>query len=345
MFGLDLSDRMLRLVSLEMRRKNVYIESVNEIPVPPGIVNEGEIVKPDLLQSIIANLVQTAKPRKPHSNKVVACLPERKSFIKVLHLKGNSELTDDIIRTELANHIPDDISTMFIDWQVINKGSNNESVLVGAVPISIVESYQDVIGKAKLVPHVLEIESAAIARAILPEESLNPNKGVLIIDIGLDRTSFIIIDHSAIQFTSADTDISGNLMTSLIMKKLSLSYEEAEKAKRLGGLSKNIGKGAVASILSNQLETLVVKITQVVEFYQAHHTGENPISSILLTGGGACLIELENELTTRLKMKVQKGNSLLNISKNDSDLITAETQPSFATAVGLALRALHYDNT
>ncbi|MBU1075080.1 type IV pilus assembly protein PilM [Patescibacteria group bacterium] len=345
MFGLDISDRMLRLVSLEKKRKSVSIESVSEVPVPPGIINEGEIVKPDSLQSIISNLVQAAKPRRPHSKKVVSCLPERKSFIKVLHMKENSEPSDEIIKSELANHIPDDLSKMYIDWQIVNKGTESESILVGAVPKSIVESYQDVIGKAKLVPYVLEIESAAIVRAIMPEEPLNSKESVLVIDIGLDRTSFVIVDHSTIQFTSALTEISGNLMTSLIMKNLSLSYEEAEKAKRIGGLSKNVGKGAVASILSNQLESLVEKVKQIIEFYQAHHTGQNPVSSILLTGGGANLLELQNELVLRLGLKIQKGDSLLNISNKDTNLITVETQSSYATAIGLALRALNHGNT
>ena len=345
MFGLDISDRMLRLVSLEMKRKKAFIESVNEVPIPPGIINEGEITKPEALQSIISSLIQTAKPRKPRSKKIVVCLPERKSFIKILHLNGKSEINDKTIETELANHIPDDLSTMFIDWQIVNKGTDNESSLVGAVPKSLVESYQDVISKAGFIPYVLEIESAAIVRAILPEKPSNPKESFLVIDIGLDRTSFIIVDHSTIQFTSAVAEISGNLMTSLIMKKLSLSYKEAEKAKRLGGFDKSVGKGAIASILNNQLETLVAKINQVIEFYQAHHTGENPISNILLTGGGASLLELENELVSRLNLKVEKGNSLLNISNTDSHLITSKTQPSFSTSIGLALRALHYDNT
>ncbi|MFA6271486.1 MAG: type IV pilus assembly protein PilM [Patescibacteria group bacterium] len=345
MLGLDISDRMLRLVALKKKRGGISIESANEIAVPPGIINEGEISKPELLHPIISTLIQTAKPKKDHSKKIVACLPERKSFIKVLNLSTDSEITDDTINTELANHIPEDLNTMYLDWKKIYSSSENESVLVGAVPKSIVESYQEVINKANLVPYVLEIESAAIVRSIIPEVSENQNEGILVIDIGLDRTSFIIYDHGTIQFTSAVPEISGNLMTSLIMKSLSLSYDKAEKAKKLGGLSKTIGKGAVAKVLNDQLTSLIEKIKQVVEYYQEHHSDQSRISNIILTGGGANLIDIENQLFLKLKIKVSKANSFLKIAKNNTDLITAKNQSSFATAIGLALRAQEYDKS
>ncbi|MFA6524726.1 MAG: type IV pilus assembly protein PilM [Patescibacteria group bacterium] len=345
MFGLDISDRMLRLVALKKKGPNISIESANEIPVPPGVINEGEISKPELLYPIISTLIQTAKPKKDRSKKVVACLPERKSFIKVLNLPIDTEITDDIVNTELANHIPEDLSTMYLDWKKINENSESEAVLVGAVPRSIVESYQEVINNANLVPYVLEIESAAIVRSIIPEGSGNHNEGVLVIDIGLDRTSFIIYDHGTIQFTSAVPEISGNLMTSLIMKNLSLSYDKAEKAKKLGGFSKTIGKGAVAKVLDDQLTSLIGKIKQVISYYQGHHTDQSHISNIILTGGGANLVDIENQLALKLKLKVSKANSFLKITKNNSDLITAKNQSSFATAIGLALRALEYDKS
>ncbi|MFA6391435.1 MAG: type IV pilus assembly protein PilM [Patescibacteria group bacterium] len=345
MFGLDISDRTLRLVSLKKKRKKIIIESASEISVTPGIINEGEISKPELLFPLISSLIHNAKPKHPNSKKVAACVPERKSFIKVLHLPNDTKLTDEIVQSELINHIPDDLTSMYIDWKSINNDTDFESVLVGAVPKSIVDSYQAVIAKAKLIPHVLEIESSAIVRAITPAKPTNPNEGILIIDIGLDRTSFIIFDHLTIQFTSADTAISGNLMTSLLMKNLSLSYEKAEKAKRLCGLSKTLGKGAVAAVLNDQFETLVSKIKQIISFYQDHYTDKSHISSILLTGGGANLIDLENKLITKLKIKIQKGDSLLNVTQNNVDFINAKTQTSYTTAIGLALRGLEYDKS
>jgi Tfp pilus assembly PilM family ATPase len=129
------------------------------------------------------------------------------------------------------------------------------------------------------------------------------------------------------------------------MKNLSLSYEKAEKAKRLCGLSKTLGKGAVAAVLNDQFETLVSKIKQIISFYQDHYTDKSHISSILLTGGGANLIDLENKLITKLKIKIQKGDSLLNVTQNNVDFINAKTQTSYTTAIGLALRGLEYDKS
>jgi type IV pilus assembly protein PilM len=345
MFGLDISDRMLRIVSLKKKRGDIIIEAAGEIAVQPGIINEGDIIKPEILYPIISSLVQSAKPKKIRSKKIVACLPERKSFIKVLDLPGETDINDELIKSELGNHIPEDLNTMYIDWKRISEKPGIQSVLVGAVPMTLVDTYQDVINKANLVPHILEIESAAIVRAIINDNQSSVNAGILLIDIGLDRASFIIYDRGTIQFTSAMPEISGNLMTSLIMKTLSLTYDKAEKAKKLGGLSKTVGKGVVAKILKDQAELLIEKIQAVINYYQEHRSDQDAISEIILTGGGANIAELIPTLSSKLNIKISLGNSLAKITKNNSDIVSEKNQSSFATAIGLALRALEYDKS
>lgn len=342
MFGLDISDRTLRLVSLVKRGKKIFIQSASEIKVPEGILKEGEVLKPEPLTSLIRDLIQLSGPHKIRSREVIACLPERKSFIKIIQVL---ETNNDSIKTELVNHVPFSLDEMYWDWQSTKKIiiSEKTNVQVGAVPKKIVDTYQTVLKKANLIPWILEIESMAIARALLPLQEKNEDVAKLIIDLGLERTSFIIADKGLIPFTSGVITISGNELTNSISKALSLPFLDAEKAKILAGFSNKIGKGEIKKLLETPLKILIQAVEEIIEFYQTHYDAGNPIKTIILSGGGANLKEINGMLEQSLKLKVIKGDSLTNLEKKIPPLINGQNQSSFATAIGLALRGMYHD--
>lgn len=340
MFGLDISDRTLRLVSLAKRGKRLFIKTASEIAVPSGILKEGEVLQEEKLVSLIQKLIQSSSPHKIATHEVIACLPERKSFIKVIQV---SQADPESVKSELANHIPFALDEMYLDWQVANKQAGSETIYIqaGTVPKNIVNRYQDVLKKADLIPMALEIESVAIARALLPLAEIKESEAKLIIDLGRERTSFIIYDNGLIPFTSGVKSISGKLMTDLISKKLSLSLKEAEKAKRLAGFDQKVGKGVVAKILQPPLKDLTQKVKEITEFYLAHYPQGNPIKAIILAGGGANLKGIDKILKQSLGIRATKGDALTNLEKKTIPLITGQIQTSFATAIGLALRGIY----
>lgn len=348
MFGLDISDRILRLVSLKKRGKKIYIKAASEIKIPVGLIAEGEILKIEQVVPLLINLVKKVDRRKI-GREVIACLPERKSFIKVIEVPKSEDSTlDQAIKSELTNHVPFSLEEIYFDWQLLDKQENNNSkklrILIGGVPKRIVETYQEVLKKSKLIPVVLEIESIAISRAILPLNQTFKKEAVLIIDLGLDRTSFIIYDHGTIQFTTGLNNFSGNLLTNLLAEKFSLSYTNAEKAKRLAGFDAAIGKGLVTAILKTVIQDLKNEIEKLIDFYQLHYPLGHPLNRIILTGGGANLKAINQTLEKIIKIKTETGNSLINLEKKGLPSTLVNNQFSYNTAVGLALRGIYYDH-
>ena len=53
-FGLDISDRALRLVKLEKRGKKLAIRSYNEISVPPEVISNVEIKKEEEIIELLS---------------------------------------------------------------------------------------------------------------------------------------------------------------------------------------------------------------------------------------------------------------------------------------------------
>src|SRR3990167_7279696 len=104
---------------------------------------------------------------------------------------------------EAENYIPLTIDKVYLDFQEIDSGkedTNHLDLLVNVMPKSIADSYVSCFKKASLVPCILEVESQAIARALLKG---NEGRAFVLLNLGQDNTSFIIASGNAIRFTSS----------------------------------------------------------------------------------------------------------------------------------------------
>src|SRR3989344_9657207 len=85
-FGLDISDRALRLIQLKKKGKKTVLSSYNEIVIPEGIITNGVIIDENNLIKLLHQLITTVKGDKINTKKVISVLPETKTFIKVIEI-------------------------------------------------------------------------------------------------------------------------------------------------------------------------------------------------------------------------------------------------------------------
>jgi type IV pilus assembly protein PilM len=332
-FGLDISDYVLRLVSVEKNK----IVSAGEIIVPPGLIGNGVIQKPDKVADLIKKLVSEVKGKKIKTRYVTACLPEQKTFIKMIELPAhNEDEFEKILAEEIVKHIPYSVDEIYIDWQKeLNQNSNK--ILIGVAPKEVVNSYQNVLQLADLIPLNLEIEAASITRCLI-KRSEKSDYANITMDIGLNRTSLIVYDNQTVQF-SISLPLSGDSITKTIAKTLNLTYEEAEKAKIICGFDDKKCDRALVRLLSPVIENLIDRINDAINFYQNHFTNRHEIKKIILCGGGANFKNLDKILTTETKLAVEKANLLTNLAQApDPAIVPKNKYLSFISAVGLAMR-------
>ncbi len=194
--GLDISDLKLRLVQLEKSFKKISVVSFNEVAVPEGYIEDGLIKQVDEVAELIKKLKNKAKGKKVFQKRVVACLPEKQSFIKVIE---PADLKEETIKKAAGKEFPFDWKEIYWDWKK-TKENGNHNIVIGACKKEIIDSYLATLKKAELIPEVLEIEAQSISRALLDKKDLDP---VLIIDIGYARTSLMICYNNAVQFTTS----------------------------------------------------------------------------------------------------------------------------------------------
>jgi len=263
---------------------------------------------------------------------------------------------------EAENYIPLPIEEVYLDSQIVPPAYNHLDhfdVLIAALPKKTVDPYISCLKLTGLRPEALEIESLAIARALIKNEVTS--FPVLLIDLGATRTRFIIFSGQSIRFTSS-IPVSSQNFTEIISKALTVNLAEAERLKIKLGLEEKIKReikkdkierrhlrGQVFEALVPALVDLTQQIKRYLSYYQTHASHEHlppngkGVSKILLCGGGANLKGLPELLSIELKIPVELGNPWGNIlpeSLTEVPELPLEKSLSYTTALGLALRRI-----
>jgi len=339
-FGLDISDRNLRMIQLEKKSKKIKVQLYSEVKLPPDCIISGEIKQPKVFLDSLNKMIKTKVGRGKLSDEVISVLPEEKTFFKIINmpLVSDEEIIDKI-KEVLPQDIPVDFNDVYMDYQIMEKTDKGLVVLVGISPKNIIESYVDILAKANLIPTVLEIESAPISRLLL-EQATNQTPQI-IIDIGAQRTGLFLHDKT-IKFT-VSLPISGNNITKHIVDTLEMKWDEAEKAKIVCGLDKTKCHGALLEIFSDVINELNTRITKAINFYYYNLPDSKKIERIVLCGGGANFIDIAPVLESKLKIPVVVSNPWEIIENPNTSFFNDQRSQSFITALGLGLRGLRPD--
>jgi len=382
-FGLDISDLSLKIIKLKRKGKFLTLSSFLEEDIGQGIIKEGEIKDEEGLVKIIKESLPKIKGEKLWTKYVIASLPDEKAFLQVIQLpRMPEEDLKSAVIYEAENYIPLPIEEVYLDSQIVPplyNHSDHFDVLIAALPKKIVDPYLSCLKKAGLYPKALEIESLAIARALIKKE-ISPFP-TLLIDFGATKTSFIIFSGYSVRFTNS-IPVSSHGLTEVISKTMKVDFKKAEELKIKYGLdiiekivfSKKSKDSRVDELCSSPpfaaarvfekeitgnkkiFETLIPALTDLTEqikkcldFYRTHASPEHllpemeDVKKIFISGGGANLKGLADFLSSGLGIPVAFGNPWINILPEplkEVPELSFEESLRYTTALGLALRGV-----
>ena len=367
-FGLDISDLSLKIVKLKRKGKFLTLSSFLEKDINQGIIKEGEIKDEEGLVKIIKDALPETKGEKLKTKHVVVSLPEEKAFLQVIQLpRMPEEDLKSAVIYEAENYVPLPIEEVYLDSQIVPPLYNHLDhfdVLIAALPKKIVDPYLSCLKKAGLYPKALEIESLAIARALIKNE-ISPFP-TLLIDFGATRTSFIIFSGYSVRFTNS-IPVSSHGFTEVISKTMDVDFKKAEELKIKYGLdivekiiftkkSKDsqfekeiIGNKKIFETLIPALTDLTEQIKKCLDFYRTHTSHEHlltdgkDVEKIFISGGGANLKGLSDFLSSDIRIPVALGNPWINILPEplkEVPELPFEESLKYTTALGLALRGI-----
>ena len=339
-FGIEISDASIKVIQLKKSGQFYKLVGYNITKIPDKLVVSGEIKNKKSVAEHIQKALMETKPGRISTSFAVCSLPENKTFVRILEVpKMPPEEMQNGIKWQAEQYIPLPIESIYLDWQIINEENNKLKVLVAATPKKCADQYVATLKLAKLKPLVLDLEEAAEARTVVPQ---NNKQASLIIDIGATKTVFVVQDKNVTPFASSTQSVSGQEFTRAIAKGLKIKEQEAEE-KKVACCSPELTEEEkrILQTLYPLFDKLASEILKITKYYQDHFKDSNPIANIFLCGGSAAVSSLVPHLSLKIKKKITLGDPLVNVPSKKQLQINKIDLLSLTTTIGLAVRGIN----
>lgn len=339
--ALDISEKSIKYGEIYMSKSGLRLGKYGREKIDGGIIKSGKIEDPEELVLILRKL-----KKQENMEFVRVALPEEQIYLFTLSvLKIEEADLRDTILLQLEDHIPLSTKSTLFDYEILSETDTHVLVEVVAISSEVVEDYLSVFSRAGLVPISFELEAQSIAEAVIARDDIGT---CMIVDFGETRTGISISENRKVVFTST-FDIGGDTFTEMIAKHYRISIDEAEKKKyAFGELGTESGEDIFPAVL-NVVAVLRDEINKHFVYWATHKSengkSRNPISKIILCGGGSNIPGLTSYLSVSFKTKVEYANAWVNISNMDESVPTMKLKESlsYVTMLGLALGDYLYD--
>lgn len=237
--GLSITESGIRLIEFAKKDGDYFIKNFGNVDFTEGTIIQGEIKKADEIVKALSEMRD-----KYNLSFIRSTLPEEKSYIfsstiKVLPEQDLNASVESIIEENVPVQLSDSLYDFFVaDEKSEEGGEKVDEVCVSVVPQDIVNFNLEMIKSAGLQPLHFEVESQAIAKAIIPKEEKMPS---IILSIDKNRAGIYIVNRGAVSFSSTITFPTTSLTESIIAEiEKVIGYWRTKSEKQ--SLQNEIGK-------------------------------------------------------------------------------------------------------
>lgn len=339
--GLDIGTSAVRGAQVSSGRGGLALTAFGQVPLPPDAITEGEIRDPGAVSQAIAQLWKRAKFR---SKRAILGVANQRVVVRQVDLPYLEEKEfRSSLRYQIADHVPMPVETAELDFQIVEDFKNEDGdhmmrVLLVAAATDMVDSFVSATADAGVRPEGVDLTPFAVARAVSPvaRGETGAAGAEAIIDVGAGITNILVHVSGEPRFVRILL-IGGDGATLAISEALGISREEAEAVKL--DMARGVGAASIATALESHVATLVNEIRGSIDYFSSQDDSE-PVTSVLVTGGGALTPGLVPALERTLRMEVRKAQPMAGLNFKRSGLTAeqlASVEPVAAAALGLAM--------
>src|SRR3990170_1909673 len=341
LFGLDISSSSVKMLEIVEAGKGGYrVERYAIEPLARDAVVDGNI---NNLEAVTEAVKRAHKRLGTRTRHVAMAVPTGAVISKkIVVAAGLPEAELELqVETEANQYIPFALEEVNLDFQSLGPSAANpeeQEVLIAATRKEKVEDRVAVAESAGLKALVMDVEAFAQQAALgLVVQSL-PNAGkdqnVAVVDVGANVMNVTVLrnDHSVYTREQA---FGGNQLTQEIVTRYGMSPEEAENAKRSGGLPDDFE----AEVLKPFMQNLSGEVQRALQFFFTSTQYHN-VDHILLAGGSAVIAGLDEVVNTRTQVPASVANPFAAMQTSPRIQLKRlmADAPSLIVACGLALR-------
>lgn len=341
LLGLDISSSSVKLVELaDAGKKSYRVERYAIEPLPRDAVLDGNITN---LEAVAESVKRAWKKMATRTKNVALALPAAAVITKKIVVPAGlrDEELEVQVEAEANQYIPFALDEVNLDFQVAGpapSSSEEVEVLIAASRKEKVEDRVAVAEAAGLKAMVMDVESFSMQIAFEMIEKQLPGNGVdqsiALVDVGANLMSITVLRNGQAIY-NREQAFGGNNLSQDIQRVFGMSQEEAEIAKRSGGLPDNYD----AEVLQPFMENLAQEVTRAMQFFFTS-TSYNQIDHIVLAGGCAVIPGLDEIVATRTQVNTIVANPFANMSLSSRIKAKqlANDAPALMVACGLAMR-------
>ena len=338
--GLDISSTSVKLLELSKSKSAYKVESYAVEPLPANAMNDKSLQDVEAVGEAIKRAVKKSGSKRKFA---AVAVPSAMVITKVIQMPTglkDSELEAQI-QLEADQYIPYSLDEVNLDHQVIGPSEDDQTsddVLIVASRSENVEERTAACEIGGLTAKVVDIEPYTIehtCKLIKDQTDVDwADKTIAVLDIGATMTSLNVLRDEKLVYTR-EQPFGGKQLTEEIMRRFGLSYEDAGRVKRVGGLPDNYEP----EILSPFKDQMVQQANRFLQFFFSADKNDY-VDQILLAGGCAEIPGICELIEANIGTPTSKADPFYNIecASGVAQQRLQSDGPAMMIACGLATR-------
>jgi type IV pilus assembly protein PilM len=332
--GLDVGSGFVKMVQVDHSGDQPEVVRVAMRALLPDAIVEGEIMDPGLVADTIRSLWEETGIR---SRDVVTAVGGHDVIVKKISMDRMKESdAREVIRWEAEQHVPFDIKSVVLDFQILDPGGDGlqMDVLLVAAKRELVDNTVALMEEATLSPVLIDVDAFALHNALERNHPEAMSGVVALVNVGHEITSVNIMEDGVPTLTR-DIPFGTRRIREDLQREQGLTSEGAEDV--LQGRSTH---PQLAHYVQTGAEEVAMGVERAAAFLMAQQMGES-LGSVYLSGGAARIHGLPEALAERLGVAVRLVNPFERVPVAPDAFQTADLEGAGAMLLlplGLALR-------
>lgn len=340
LIGVDISSTAVKLLQLSRSGGRYRVEHYAVEPLPPNAVVEKNIVEVEAVGDAVRRAVARSGTKTRHAAAAVAGSAVITKVIPMASDLSEEDLEGQI-QVEANQYIPYPIEEVSLDFERIGPVRDNpemSNILLAASRTENVDMRVAALDLGGLTAKVIDVEAFAMENAfalIADQLSVARDALVAVVDVGATMTTLAVMRNQRTIY-SREQVFGGKQLTDEIMRRYGLSYEEAGRAKRQGGLPDSYQDDALEPFK----ESIVQQTSRLLQFFFAG-SEFSKVDQVVLAGGSGGIDGVSDMVEDQLGVPCMVANPLaqMSIASRSQATQLAADAPSLMIAAGLAMRS------
>lgn len=333
--GLDIGSGFVKVVEVDHSGDQPEVARVAMRPLLPDAIVEGEIMDYGLVSDSVQGLFSDIGVKGAD---VVTAIGGHDVIIKKIEMDRMKESdAREVIRWEAEQHVPFDIKSVELDFQILDPHGDGlqMSVLLVAAKRELVDNKVGLLQDAGVNPTIIDIDAFALHNAFSFNYPEAQDGIVALVNVGHETTNVNILEDG-VPILTRDIPFGSRKIREDLQRERGLTAEQAEDVVQARESVANLETFVEASA-----DEVAVGIERASAFLMTREDGQS-VGRIFLSGGGARVPGMSQTLGRRMNVETQVVNPFERVPVQPDaaeGLSIEEAAPMLLLPLGLALRA------